>query len=163
MAGTRTAPTVDGSGNVRQVSFRLIDVSGDKRAVAVEVGIAVAAGLIEALGAALALATNSSLYAIYDTMQYYSPAVASNADAAEENSVYDNIVLLAKSNTNESEDLFIPAPIRDLFVGDTDNPDAASPELQAVITAYEAVATGTKTVVAARYTERREKNQSVPI
>jgi len=162
MPGTRTAPPVDGTGNVRMVSMRFMDVSGDKRAISVEVGIATSAALIEALVAAMAAAVNATLYAVFDTMQYYSPAVATNALAAEENSVYDNIVLLAKSNTNQSEDLFIPTPIRDLFVGDTDNPDNTSAELQAIITAYQAVATGTKVVVAARYTERREKNQSVP-
>jgi len=160
---TRTAPAVDGTPNVEQVSFRFIDRSGDKRAVSIEIALATVDADIETLAAALAANTNASLYEIVRSQKYYSPPVSTNATAAEENSVYDNIVLLAKSNTGDTEELFIPAPERGLFVGDTDNPDAADTDLQAIIAAFEAVASGTKVVVSGRYTERREKNQSVPL
>jgi len=157
----RTAPTVDGSGNVRNLSIRMIDVSGDKRAVAFELGLAVTAAEIEAFVAAYAAVTNALVYAVHDTQLYTSPAIASGAVAAEENSVFDNIVILAKSNTNESDELFIPAPERTLFVGDTDNPDAAA--LAALIALWEPLLSGTKVAVSARFTERREKNQTVPL
>lgn len=157
----RSAPTIDGTPNYRTVSLRLIDVSGDKRAVSFEVGIAVADALIEALVAAYAAVTNAVVYAVLVQDQYYSAAVASNAVQAEENSVYDNIVILAKSDTNDSEELFIVAPERSLFIGDTDNPDATA--LATLIAAWEAILTGSKVAVSARFTERREKNQSVPL
>jgi len=73
----RTAPTVDGSGNVRNLSIRMIDVSGDKRAVAFELGLAVTPAEIEAFVAAYAAVTNALVYAVHDTQLYTSPAIAS--------------------------------------------------------------------------------------
>jgi hypothetical protein len=157
----RTAPTVDDTPNVRTVSIRLIDASGDKRAVSFEIGIAETAADIEALVADYATQTNANIYAVHVSDQYTSAALASDATQAEENSVYDNIVLLAKSATGDTEELFVAAPLRGLFVGDTDNPDPLDTDLLDLISKFEAIVSGSKTVVSARFTERREKNQSV--
>jgi len=163
MAGTRTAPTVDGTPNLRYATFHFIDVSKDRRSVTIEIDLAATAAEIEALAAALAAASNASLFAIDDRLQYFSPAVAANGvndDKSE--SVYANVVMLAVGNTKQTEDLFIPAPNANIMIEGSDNPDQASAQLMAIATAYEALATGTKVVTGVRYTERREKNSSVP-
>lgn len=157
----RTAPTIDGTPNFKKVSLRTIDVSGDKRAVSWELDLAATAAEIEALVAAYATRTNANIYSVQVQDIYNAQPLASDAVQAEENSVYDNIVILAKSATNESEELFLVAPTRASFIGDTDNPDATT--LAALVTAWEATLSGTKLAVSARFTERREKNQTVPL
>jgi len=157
----RSAPTIDGTPNVRQLSIRTIDKSGDKRAVSFELGLAVAAADIEAFIVWYAAHTNALIYQVVDSLQYSAQAIAASAIAAEENSVFDNIVVLAKSSTNESEELFVVAPKRDLFVGDTDNPDSTAVAVGTAL--WEPLLTGTKLAITARYTERREKNQAVAL
>lgn len=154
-------PAIDGTPNKKTVSFRMIDVSGDLRTVTIEAALASTDVEIAALGTALAAATNASIYEVKVVSDYISAAIASEALADEENSVYDNIVLLAKSNVGDSSRLFIPAPIRTLFLGDSDTPNPDSTEMQAVIDAFEAVSIAGYTVVSARYTERREINEAI--
>lgn len=154
-------PAIDGTPNKKTVSFRMIDVSGDLRTVTIEVALASTDAEIAALGAALGAATNANIYEAKVVADYIAQPTASTAVADEENSVYDNIVLLAKSNVGDSSRLFVPAPIRSLFLGDSDTPDPSSAELQAVIDAFEAVSISGYVVVSARYTERREINEAI--
>ena len=140
----------------------MLDASGDKRSVSLEVDLAATNLTIEAVTAALALATNASIYKVTVEDVYNSVPAVSDADELEENSVFDNIVLLMKTADNRSQNFFLPAPKRGNFVGDSDNPDPASTLLGDWRDGVNNLAFGTSSPVSLRYTERREKNQSVP-
>lgn len=156
----RTAPTfADPPAGQDSLSYAMIDVSGDRKSVAFEISSAATSAQIEAFIAAEAIATNSNIFAIRRTQAFVSPAKASDAVAAEENSVHDAIVIHAKTALNASFRFWIPAPIRALFSGDTDNPDAVATELTDVLAAFETLTNSTG--VTARYNERTEKNEAV--
>lgn len=158
----RTAPTVNGTPNLRRVSWALIDASGDKRSVSLEIDLAATDINIEAATAAIALATNANIYRVTVEDIYNDLPSVNDADELEENSVFDNIVLLMKDPTNRSQNFFLPAPKRENFVGDSDNPDAGSVMLGDWRDAVNQLAYGTTSAISLRYTERREKNQAVP-
>lgn len=155
----RTAPTFDDTPNKRILSLRLIDVSGDERSEAFEIGLAVAAAAIEAFVAGYAARTHSNVYAVWDNQIYNSPATAGDATAgAKSDSVADGINFLYKSNTDDSEDVRLVAPVDTLMIGDT---DAVDPTAGAAFNALvEPLLTGSKVAVTAQYTERKEKKNN---
>jgi len=155
----RTVPTVsDPPAGDKFVSMSLIDSSGDRKSVSFEVSDAATSVQIEAFVAAVAAATNANIYEVRITQKLTSPAKASDATQALENSVHDAIVVHAKDALNNSFRYWIPAPIRNNFSGDTDNPDAASAELLATLTAFETLTNATG--ITSRFNERVEKNEA---
>jgi len=124
-------------------------------------GVGIAKALYVGTTANVAGAVTLGGIATFSAQPIFSSLTASSAVADEENSVYDNIVLLAKSNVGDSSRLFIPAPVRALFLGDSDTPNPSATELQDVIDAFEAVSISGYVVVSARYTERREINEAI--
>jgi len=159
----RTAPTIDGTPTMRRVSFTLVDRSNDQRSVSVYIETAATNAQIEAAVVAIGAATNGNLWKVEITELYSSIRLPSGAIAAEENSVFDNIVILYKeASTPNATDFFLPAPKRVNFVGDSDNPDNTSVEYIAVRDAINALLVGTTAAISARYSERTEKNAAVP-
>ena len=159
----RTAPTVNGTPQFRKVSTRWIDASGDKRADSLQVPAGATDAQVEAYAVALAAASNASLYAVVSEAHYNSAPDKSDAVDAPKDSVYDNMVALAKTAANLSQRGFIPAPIADLFATGTDQPNPASTELAAVFTAFLALVGAGYSIVSVRYTERREINEAVNV
>lgn len=159
MAGTRTAPTIDGTPNYRLLSLRLVDKSNDKRAETFEIALASDPADIEDFVAGYALRTNSSVYGVYDVSGYVSPAQASNAGVGtKSSSVADGINFLYTGATGDSEDVRLIAPIGSLFVGDTDGIDpVAAAAFNALVTP---LLVGTKVPITAQYTERKEKQNN---
>lgn len=159
----RTVPTVDGSPAMKKVRFTFVDRSGDQRSVSIYIEDTATDIQIEAAAAAIGAATNANLYEIEVSQIYRAAKNAAGAVSAPEISVYDNIVILYKESSSPfGQDFFLPAPIRANFSGSTDNPNAASTELSAVRTSIGTIMLGTVVPISMRYTERREKNQSVP-
>jgi hypothetical protein len=159
IAMPRTAPTFDDTPNYRILSLRMIDISGDKRAEGFEISPTASAANIEAFVAGYALRTNANIYAMWDSQVYNVPASASDANAgAKSDSVADGINFLYVSNTNDSEDVRLIAPIASLMVGDTDTVDPT--EGVAFNALVEPLLTGTKVGVTAQYTERKEKKNN---
>lgn len=155
----RTAPAFDDTPNVRLLSLRMIDISGDKRAEAFEISPTAAAADIEAFVAGYAARTNSKIWGVYD-MQGYTAAqnVTGALDAPKSASLADGINFLYISNVGDSEDVRLVAPIASLFVGDTDAIDpAAAAAFNALV---EPLLTGTKVAATAQYTERKEKKNN---
>lgn len=154
----RTVSTVDGTPDARSLSVSLIDVSGDIRTVSGRIAVGALAADIETFVAALAAATNASIYKVSDQMIYIGAESPTNAlEAAKSASVFDNVVaLFTDVAADRSENVFIPAPIGDLFLGETDNVDPT--ETAAVTTAWAAIDFGSPTLKSLRYTERREIN-----
>ena len=159
----RTAPTVDGTPDFQTVSLRWIDASGDKRSDSIQVPTAATAAQIEAFAAAMAATSNASLYAVQVTAHYNSVPDKSDAVDEPKDSVFDNLVFLAKTNTNLSQRGFLPAPEGALFVPGTDTIDPANADLATVFTTFLALVGAGYSIVSARYTERREINEAVNI
>jgi hypothetical protein len=158
----RTAPDVEGTVTQTRVSWRFIDVSGDRRAVSLICDPAITNATLEAATEAIGEATNANLWEVTRTQVWGSLPVASAAAAEREDTVYNNIVILYKAPGGDSRDFFIPAPVHGMFVGETDNVNNASSIYETVRDTVEACLTNAFEPVTARYTERREINKAVP-
>lgn len=162
MAGTRSAPTVDGSPTFIQVGVRLVDSRGDLRTVSLRVAAGTLPASIEAMVAALQVATNASVYEVQVTERYATNPLASNADNSVFESVYDNIAINFKNqSTGAQQTAFIPAPIGGLVL-DGDEVATVIPAYSDFRDAVDAILDTAYEPVTARFTERREKNDSVP-
>jgi len=160
-AGTRTAPTINGTPSYVLASFGFVDLSGDERSVVIQGPAAATSAQWEAIADAYQDATQSSLWRANIQNMYEGDKDPSNAAPADQrNSVYDNVTVLWKNTARVSRDVFIPAPAPEIMFGDMDEIDPASTELVALFTAILAVSTGF-TVRSARYTERKEINKAV--
>lgn len=159
----RTAPAVNGTPQFKKVSFRWIDFSGDKRSDSLQIPAAATDAQIEAMAEALADGSNASLYAVVPEFWYNSTPDKTNAVNEPKDSVFDNMVMLAKTAANLSQRGFIPAPIDGLFAPTTDQPNPASTELVAIMTAFLALVGAGYSIVSLRYTERREINEAVNV
>ena len=162
----RTAPVVDGvAWSGRSASFTFIDISGDQRSISIRLSNDATSAQIDALGTALGAATNASLFKITVSEAYVGDAAKTNAaEGGKSASVFDNLVALYTDfDGDRSENVFIPAPIADMFVTGTDNPNPAATAWAAVKTAYEAVNFGSATIKSMRYSERKETNQRVKL
>lgn len=161
----RTAPTVNGTPAYSNVSLHFIDASGDKRSVSVQAGPGVTAAEIEAYAENIADASNANLWKIEVSQIYASAPSKASAVEAIYPSVYDNVVVLLKTDMNRSQNVFIPAPNDTIMPPDSDVPDATALALMAVtfINVLEGTGTENYNTVSARFTERREKNQAILI
>lgn len=159
----RTAGTVDGTPAYKVVSFKWMDSTGDKRTDSYQFPAAVTNAQIETLAAALAADSNAVLYDIRVQDAYSALPDAGDATNEVRPSLFSNIVVLVKTPLNDSDDLYIPAPLDDNFIPSTDEPIVG--ELADSMTAFLACKNaggGTFEVISGRYTERREVNKAVP-
>lgn len=166
----RTAPAVDGTPLFKLLSVRWMDVSGDKSSDSYQFNVAATNAQIEAFVAALAAASNAVLYSAIVSDAYEATPDADDATNAIKDTVFDKVVILAKDNLRNSDNIFIPAPIAAVLAdsgsGNLDQIDPASTELAAVLTAFLAVKNaggGGYGIVSGRFTERKETNRAVPI
>jgi hypothetical protein len=158
---TRTAPTVDGTLTSKAVTISLIDSSGDERSVRLVVPAAATDAQIEALVAALQAGSNASVYRVSVQSLYEGAKLASNATNAVKSSVYDNIVLLAKESAIVSQNNYIPAPLG-AIIASGDVVDTSNSLYTAWRDATITLLAGSYVAQSVRFTERREKNDSVP-
>lgn len=159
----RTAPAVNGTPVYKSVSLRWIDASGDMRTDSLNLPVATTDAQIEAIADTLSDISNACLYAVDVGFQYVANADKSDAVDAVKDSVFDNIVLLAKTAAGDSRRLFIPAPEAGVFVAGTDQIDPTDADLSALMAAFLAPLGVTYDIISARYTERREINERVKI
>lgn len=165
MPGTRTAPAVDGTPLYDNLSIHYVDASGDTRSDTLQIDPTATNAQIETLVNLIQAQSNASIYKVERKAVYNSNPLPSSALAEVYPSVYDNVVLLWKTPTNQSQNSFIPAPDSDIMPPDSDVPDIAA--LTPLTLAWANVLQGTGSVdwqaVSARFTERREKNQAVKL
>lgn len=162
MAGSRSVGTIDGTPTYINVSVRLIDSRGDLRTVTMRADPAVLDATVETLVAALQLATNASIYAVNVTQAYASLPLASLADDAVFESLFDNIAINFKDvGIGAQQTLYIPAPVGALIL-DGDAVDVNNALYTNVRVAYDGVLESGFNALSVRFTERREKNDSVP-
>lgn len=163
MPGTRTAPAIDGNPTFLALSMKLVDASGDERSVRIQpLKSSVSDAEIESLVAATQALSNASVASVNVISIYAGALSASNAQDTSYQSVYDNVVLLEKNaSTTQAINAFIPAPITTLV----DAGDVVDTELVAYTTWRDAVGEVLDDAfapVSVRFTERREKNDSIP-
>lgn len=164
MPGTRTAPTVDGTGfTFIKVSLRWMDYTGDVRTDSYQFDPAATPALIEAFAAASQAASNATLYAVIVGDVYTSVPDAQNALEEVWENVTDNLVLQSKNPVGDSIRGYVPSPINDMFIENTDDIDPSDATLIAYITAFVALLPAGYDVVGARFTSRRQINQQIKI
>ncbi len=159
----RTASTIDGTPDYATLSVTMIDDSGDQRTVSNRIAVDADAADIEAYVAALAAATNASIFRVEVGQAYVGAESPSDAlSDMKSASVYDNVVALWSDVTaGRTDNTFVPAPKIALFTGDTDNPSITA--LSALNAAFAAIVFGTPALKSLRYTERREINTRIKV
>lgn len=153
---------VDGTPNVRTLSLRLIDHTGDKRSVSFKISpVATDAG-IQAFVAEFAGLTQAVVWSVHDTSEYGVIPTVTGATSDAHSSVFDNIVVLYKDASKNATDLFLPAPIEALILAG-DVVDVSNTDFNNMTNALlNAIAT-IGIPIQARFSERREINTAVPM
>jgi len=159
-----TAPLVTGTVTRLQISLRLVDRSGDLRAVSINTtNVSLTDAQIQAYVNALGALTQAAVYGVSIERLYLTNPDRDAAVRGPHDSVYDNIVTLVKnlSQINGAVSAFIPAPISGLLVDDTDTPNVGLPAYEIYTDALEVVMGAGWSDESTRFTERREKNERV--
>lgn len=160
MAGTRSAPTIDGTPVSITLSVQLMDSDGTKRAIDFELPATVTNAQMEDVVAKLQLATNATIYSAVVNYNYSSNAVATNALVAVQQSARNNIVILFKDDVAlKTQEVYIPAPLNALFVAGTKNIDITNTVYGDYRNAVDVAIGADYAPVSVRYTERRQINQ----
>lgn len=160
MAGTRTAPQVNGTPNVVQTTLHLMDASGDIFTDAITTTTLPGDTEIEAWAAAYQAATHATLYKVSVTSEYEGEADPDNATTGSRDSRSDGINLLYKNITTlRSVTPRLIAPVPAVMQGNQDIPLLTSTEMTALILAELALLVGFQ-LQSAQYTERRERSNN---
>lgn len=163
MAGTRTAPEIDGSPTFKRISIRLVDANGDFRSDSIDVPNAASNSQIEAAIVAYQALSNASIYEVDVVQVYESVGLVVNAVDASRESADDTIRVLYKSDIHTSQGLYFRAPLNALMLENTERVDLENALLTTAIVAFGLMLnSGTVAWVAAkaRFTEHREMNQA---
>ena len=158
----RTAPTIDGSPTFKRLSIKYIDFSGDERSTAIRIDAAATPAQIEALVAAANAASNANPFQVTVSEVYAGdPDVVVGMNEVF-SSVFDNVVIGCGDVTvNAQQQGYIVAPQGSLIpTGDT--VDTSNGNYTAFRDALLTLLGGSYAAKTARFTERREKNDSVP-
>lgn len=158
----RTAPTVDGSGNYREITLKWIDANNKRRSDTQRVSAAATDAQIEAVVVAMAVVSNANNYQVKVSMVYNSVANPGDATEAPILAVTSNIVLLFKDSAGNAVDWFVPAPKDEILVAGSNNVDSSNTELIAVRDAIDAAIPTAYEPVSYRFTNRRAKNPTAP-
>lgn len=118
MPGTRTAPAITGAQTYDTVTFRFIDENEKEYSDTFRIDAATTAVELEAVAAAVQLASNGSLYDVVRSSAWRGAKNAANALSAVHESVADKIRLsMVELSSGAYEQAYIPAPLETL-VGD---------------------------------------------
>lgn len=163
MAGTRTAPAINGTPSFKTVSIRWIDYTGNLRSDNYQLPAAATDAQVEALVAALQAGSNASIYRVDVNFAYYSVEDSSNANEVVWEDVKDNLVIQAKNTLADSEQMYVPAPSNDMFIEGTENIDPTNTELAAILTATLAAFGAGYGIVGARLSKRTRRGKQTKI
>lgn len=162
MAGTRTSGSVDGTPQRKDVSFTMVDESGDVRTVSFQVPASATNEQIEAVATALQAASNASLFRVGVEFVYEGAMDTDNASDAVHPSVFDNVSIGYRDvTTGNSKTAYIVAPI-DAITLEGDAVDTEQAQYVAYRDAVDTLLDGNYAPRFARFTERREINRRSP-
>ena len=157
MAGTRTAPTVDGTPPKVLITLSVIDSSGDKYSDTLVLTSVPLDVDIEAYVAAYQLVTQASVYSANVQLVYEGDADPDNATTDQRNSAKDGINFLWKDFTSlASQSTRVVAPITAVMQGNQDIPLLTYADMLTYIAETGDLLTA-YALQSAQYTERRER------
>jgi len=158
----RTAPDVTTAATFRTVSVRFVDFNGDLRTISARVPSAATVADVEAMVAAYTSLTNANLYEVQITDRWAAVPAAQTADEEVHMSVYDNVALNFKDIVaGLQQTIFLPAPI-DTLIDAGDVVDTTIVDYVTWRDAWDTLLAGNYEPLTARFTERRNKNDTVP-
>lgn len=158
MAGTRTAPTINGTPPKVVISLGVIDASGDKYSDSVVLSSLPLDVDIEAYVAAYQLVTQTSVYNVSVSLEYEGDADPDNAETDQRNSAKDGINLLWKDFAAlKTQSTRVVAPIPEVMQGNQDIPLLTYADMLTYIAETGDILTS-YALQSAQYTERRERN-----
>lgn len=160
---TKTVPTYNSTApTTTKFRVSMMGADGEKRSVSIPIDIAATDIELNAYIDAIQAATNATIYEAVKLLAMSSVPLEANADTDVFQSVFANIVLLYKDVPNLATfNNFLPAP-DGIMVLDGDTVDTLDPLYVAWRDATNVITPPGFTVVTTRYTERRDKNDSVP-
>lgn len=120
-AGTRTAPTVNGTPSSKILSYSVIDAQGDVRTESFVVPGTATPAQIEALIAAIAADSVASLFEVKVQEVYSGQKGKQNATLDGRESADDKVYITVRDAALRlTRRLYVPAPIAGLFVADSE-------------------------------------------
>lgn len=160
MAGTRTAPTVNGTPTFKKVSVTLYDYTGDQRTVSNVVDADTTDADVEAYIAQLQSMTNATIWRVEFTDVYGNLGDKGNAVEEVWENINDNQVTLMKAAAGlEAQDWYIPSPINAMYNEGTETIDPDNALYAAYLVILTAFRAGSQ-AVSTRMTHRRQKGKS---
>jgi len=163
MAGTPTfGSVVYATPTTTEISFGLIDASGDKFSQSVPVSNSAAEGDVDGLADSYQGATNASLYRVQRIQSWIGVADPDNAVAEYRGTVSEGVNMLFKNASQFTRSLRLIAPIAAVMQGNQDIPLLTATEMAALITDYLTLSSGFDLEVA-QFTGRRERRNNPKI
>lgn len=154
----RSAPTVNGTPTYVLLSMRYVDANGVKDSFALRTTLARATDtLVEAYIVALAAATNVNIYAVEKQLIYASPTASPLlALEAPRIDARDVIEQLQKDiAAGASQYSYIPAPLDEIFVPDTNTVDLANALYDAVTQAVDLILPASYNPISVRFAQHK--------
>lgn len=163
MPGTRTAPTVDGTGfTFIKLTLTWYDYTGDQRSDSYRMDSDSTPAEIEAFAAAMQACSNGTLWRIGVSEVYNSVGDSSNALEEVWENAQDNLLFLFKDASDNGFNIFIPSPMESLFIDATEELDPTNADIIAVLAATLPLKAG-YSVVSGRMSHRRQIGKKVNI
>lgn len=155
MAGTRTAPTVDGNATFLAVSLTFYDYTGEQRTDSYKLDADSTDAEIETFVAAMQNMSNGTLWRVKVGKVYNSVGDPSNAVEEVWEEASANLVFLAKDAADNSIDFYVPAPINAAFIEGTEDIDPTYIGITNLLGSILLMKAG-YSFVSARFTSRRD-------
>lgn len=153
---TGTYPDIStGTPTFKRVSVTMYDYTGEQRTDTYQLDADTTDAEVDAFVDALQVITNATIWRVIVGDVYNSVGDPSNATEEVWEEVTANVVLLAKTADNQSQDFYVPAPENALFIEGTENIDPTNTELGTFMTAILAMRAA-YSFVSARFTSRRD-------
>ena len=164
MPGTSTAGTVDyAAADLTEVSFHLVDASGDLWSQNMDVSGTAAAGDVDGLAQTYQAATNASMWKIQRIQSWVGEIDPDNAVAAYRGTIAEGINLLFKNPAQFTRALRLIAPIAAIMQGNQDIPILTpTNELGLMVTDYLTLSSGFN-LETMQFTGRRERKNNPKI
>ncbi len=163
MAGTRTAPTVDGATfTFIKVTLTWYDYTGEQRSDSYRMDSDSSSAEIEAFAAAMQAASNATLWRIQVSEVYNSVGDSSNALEEVWENAQDNLLFLFKDPSDNGFNIFIPSPMESMFIDATEELDPTNAEIIAVLASVLPMK-ATYAVVSGRMSHRRQIGKKINI
>lgn len=161
MAGTATAPPVNGTPTTVEVSLHWVDDNNKRYSDNILVDPATVDADIEAYAQAAQAGSNASLWQVSINTQYSGVALASQADSAVHESVADKVRLQTKQlSSGAYNPAYIPAPV-EILVAENNEVDISQVLYTTWRDAVQAILPTGFALLNVGFTQNTQRNDSV--